>query len=58
MAQGHDPHPVGLFVKEQVIGKSFKVRVPPATRVEVEAFWMGVHTEAGILELRPKIVAE
>ena len=40
MAQGHDSHSIGFFVKEQVIGESFKIRASPSTRIEVEAFGM------------------
>jgi hypothetical protein len=40
MAQGHDPHSVGFFVKEQVVRKSLKIRTAPTARVEVEAFGM------------------
>jgi hypothetical protein len=35
VAQGHDLHSVGLFVKEQVVRESLKIRTTPATRVEV-----------------------
>ena len=58
MAEGHDPHFIGFFVKEQVVGKSVEVRAPPAARVEVEAFGMCLHMVASILELRSEIVPE
>ena len=53
VAQCHDPHTIGFFVKQQVIGKFFKIGASPAAGIEMKTLGMCFHLMAYLLEFRP-----